>query len=247
MRRGWAAVFAIGACSPFSATPSEVDATRDGGAEAGAVDAGLVTDASSGDAGSFCANAVPAPTFCDDFDDRTDVQGKWVGVLNGGPLELATPSKSGAHALHSTSSNTKGTGLRKNVTVTNAFSIELDVMFRSALPSAEPKVGALDLKGPGGFELELYAGSTGAYVQLGGNDYSDTFTPVKSNVWYHVSIDVTNKTITAKIDDTPVYSAHTMPVALTAGQLTVEVGAPNPYMITGTSETSVDNVVIRAR
>jgi hypothetical protein len=61
------------------ATPDAASAEASDAVDAGSVD---------GDAGRWCASLVPAPMFCDDFDDEGDFLPKWSNVIlrNGGTV-----------------------------------------------------------------------------------------------------------------------------------------------------------------
>lgn len=97
---GAASVEACSALANFDGLVAATDAgaTGDAGdagpespkeAGAGAGDA-AISDATSSDSSdatgaSFCSTLTPAPTFCDDFERDTNVQGGWTSVIATGP------------------------------------------------------------------------------------------------------------------------------------------------------------------
>ncbi|HEX7665793.1 MAG TPA: hypothetical protein VF407_14805 [Polyangiaceae bacterium] len=256
---------ALGGCSLFVSTSDlqsgDGDASPNDDAAFDSSTSDVVLDAAKSDTGSVDAG-VDACTFCDDFDDRTSVQGSW-GSVNGNVDISTTVYRSAPHSAHFHTDAVSSGYASATLTVTIPLgaaptSVDFDVMLATDKSGADGYVSF--------FQSTLvgdYAGAVTATKDTYAFDYWVNFPDgghaqpvVASNTnvdqaWHHaryaIRYDETNGSWTVAWDGVPVTDQSKLDTFATSPSPTTvdfsfgALAAANEPAI----DVYVDNVAVR--
>jgi len=242
---------------PDGAPPSD-DASTDAGASCGYLE------------GGFCAQQMPAPAFCADFDNPACTLLGFTGDASCSGVTIVVDDKhheSTPNALHGTQDG-GALAVQESCGETVSFvvptpasssTVEIDLEYRvPKLPTvASTRIGPIhiDATKSGGPTVDFWVESNKSYFTLlqadGGIDYSNEGLMTTTDAWRSLSFVFTvqangSSSFTGHFEDeaTPPFENHPMDLPLHGGQtVTITVGYAELGLTVG--EIHVDNLAVR--